>query len=448
MTALIVNTRIEEIAERALSEGKKLGCSDVSIIAGDSTDSQVRFSNNSITLVNTVRNITVSIYLAKDKKRIVGETYNPSEEGLSKFIQNLLSSAQAMQPSDDYTPLPEGPFHYNGQGNFDPKVVDCPFVDYAKQAIDQGLKAGSSRVSGSVNTNSTELFIRTTGGASGRDRQSMLLLNARAFSDDNASGHGLSCSSYESDFRPEAAGFTAGHYAKKSRNPSQVQEGKYNVVFTPTVVANMLPIAQNASAFSIESGLSFLVDKLDERIGVQTLQLEDRGVYKKGLGGRIFDDEGLPTETTEIVGDGTFRRMLHNSTTARKFGAQNTANAGIVAPRPETIVYGEGQIELEDMIRQTGRGLFITNNWYTRYQNIRTGEYSTVPRDAAFMIEDGELKEPVAGLRVSDSIPRQLANIEFISPTRQWIKWWEVAIPTFAPAMMVRDVLITRAVGS
>ena len=90
----------------------------------------------------------------------------------------------------------------------------------------------------------------------------------------------------------------------------------------------------------------------------------------------------------------------------------------------------------------------ITNNWYTRYQNMRTGEYSTVPRDAAFKIESGEIKEPIAGLRVSDSISRQLMNIELMSRSREWIRWWEVSTPTLAPAMMVKGVNITRAVGS
>jgi PmbA protein len=111
-------------------------------------------------------------------------------------------------------------------------------------------------------------------------------------------------------------------------------------------------------------------------------------------------------------------------------------------------VFGRGQISLDDMISETKQGLFVTNNWYTRYQNYRTGEYSTVPRDAAFKIEAGELKEPVAGFRISDSIPRQLSNIELISKERTWIKWWEVETPTLAPAMMISDVKITRAVGS
>jgi PmbA protein len=439
---------IEELSELALSEGRRLGCSDISVISESSIDSQVRFSNNTITLVNNVQNLTLEVYLSKDKKRIIGASYNPSETGIKKFVNNLFASCMLLPKIGDYTPLPSGPFKYHGSGNFDPKIQDAEIVEYTKEAIDSALDSGAKRTSGSLNTSSSEIYIRTSSGASGKDRQSMILLNVRAFAEDNASGHGLSCASYLSDFDPKKAGFVAGEYAKKSLNPKPISEGFYNVIFSPTVVANILPLAEEASAFSIESGTSVLIDKIDERIGVQTLSLDDYGTYPKGLGGRVFDDEGVPTHDTSIIQNGTFRNMLHNSTTARKFGTKTTGNAGIIMPHPFTVVFDNGHISQDDMVKETKNGIFVSNNWYTRYQNYRTGEYSTVPRDTAFRIEDGELKEPVAGFRISDSIPRQLANIELISKERTWIKWWEVETPTLAPAMMISGVRITRAVGS
>ena len=441
-------TTIEEVSKTALSEAKRLGCDDVSVICTKSNDSQVRFANNVITLVNNVRNLTMEIYVSKQKKRIVGASYNPTKLGIERFVGNLVKSCEALPQSEDYVPLPKGPFTYNGHANFDPKVEDAPLVDYVKQTIDQGILRGAARVSGSLNTESTELLILTSSGASGKDRQSQMLLNVRAFADDNASGQGLSCSSYLSDFRAEKAGQKAGEDAKRALNPKQIPDGIYDVIFSSTVVANILPVAASASAFAIESGNSFLADKLDQDIAVKTLTIEDCGVYGHGLGGRVFDDEGTPTQTNKIVSNGKFVAMLHNSTTGKKFGKKSTGNAGIVGPRPATIVFSGGDSSLEEIVRETKQGVLITNNWYTRYQNMRTGDYSTVPRDAAFRIEAGEIKEPIAGLRVSDSIPRQLLNIETTSKERDWIRWWEVSTPTLAPAMKIKGVHVTRAVGS
>jgi PmbA protein len=439
----------QDVARLALDEALKLGCEDVSILCAISNENQVRFANNSITLVNSVRNITLEVYLALAKRRIVGSSYNPTIRGIQRFIGNLVRSCRVLPESEDYVPLPRGPFSYKSHANFDPKVEDAPFVEFTKEAIDSSLAGGAVRASGSLNSDTSDLYILTSGGASDSDKQSQILLNIRAFADDNSSGHGLSCSSYLSDFHADRAGKRAGEYARKSLNSSQVSEGLYKIIFTPTVVANIMPVANSASAFAIESGNSFLADKLGQKVAVEQLRIDDEGVFDHGLGGRVFDDEGLPTGSNHIISNGIFQTMLHNSSTAKKFGKdRSTGNAGIIAPRPTTIIFCEGDIPFEEMIRETQDGMLVTNNWYTRYQNMRTGEYSTVPRDAEFRIKGGEIKEPLSGFRLSDSIPRQLSSIDMISKVREWILWWEVSIPTLAPAMMINGVHVTRAVGS
>lgn len=442
--------RQDRIAEFALEEARKLGCDDISVICWLSNENQVRFANNSITLVNTVLDLTLDVYLTASRKRIVGSSYNPTETGISRFIENLVRSCRALPESQDYVPLPKGPFAYSpSHANYDSRVEDAPFVEYAKESIGSALSSGAKRASGSVNSDVTEIFMITSGGASGSDKVSQILLNIRAFVDDNASGQGLACSSYISKFQPTEAGRKAGEFAKKALNSKQVPAGEYSIIFSPTVVANILPVASSASAFSIESGNSFLADKLGQRVAVESLDVIDQGVYEDGLGGRIFDDEGVPTGSNHVIENGVFKTMLHNSSTAKKFAVEkSTGNAGIIAPRPATIVFSSGDSSLEEMIKETGNGLYITNNWYTRYQNIRSGSYSTVPRDAAFRIEGGELKEPVSGFRLSDSVPRQLLNIKMISRNREWIKWWEVSNPTLAPTMKIDGVRVTRAVGS
>jgi len=412
--------RLEEVAQTALGEAKKLGCEDVSVVSVLSHENQVRFANNEITLVNSVRDVTIDVYIAKSKKRIVGSSYNPTEKGIHQFIENLVRSCAALPESKDYVPLPNGPFTYHPRhANYDVGVTDAPLVDFAKEAINGALSTGATRASGSLNSDVSDLYIATSCNASGSDRVSQILLNIRAFADDNSSGQGLSCSSYLGDFHPEAAGKQAGDYAKRALNSKPVSEGEYKVIFSPTVVANILPVASSASAFAIESGNSFLTDQLDKRVGVEQLNVDDHGVVEHGLGGRVFDDEGVPTRVNHILENGVFKTMLHNSSTAKKFGIESsTGNAGIIAPRATTIVFSSGDSNLREMIREMGNGIFVTNNWYTRYQNIRTGSFSTVPRDAAFRIESGEIREPVSGFRISDSVPRQLSNIEFISKYR------------------------------
>ena len=84
-------------------------------------------------------------------------------------------------------------------------------------------------------------------------------------------------------------------------------------------------------------------------------------------------------------------------------------------------------------------------NWYTRFQNPAAGSYSTVPRDACFVIKKGEISHPIHGIRISDDIPRQLSNIVSLSKARRWIEWWEVETPVLSPFVAIKDVPVTRS---
>ena len=99
------------------------------------------------------------------------------------------------------------------------------------------------------------------------------------------------------------------------------------------------------------------------------------------------------------------------------------------------------------MIKEVKKGILITNNWYTRFQNYRSGEYSTIPRDATFLIEKGQIKHPITGVRISDALPRQLRNITAIGIDRTWIEWWEVSTPVFTPSLLINGARATKAVG-
>lgn len=99
----------QEVARLALDEALKLGCQDVSVLCAVSNENQVRFANNSITLVNSVRNITLDVYLALAKKRIVGSSYNPTGRGIERFVGNLVRSCRALPESDDYVHSRAGP---------------------------------------------------------------------------------------------------------------------------------------------------------------------------------------------------------------------------------------------------------------------------------------------------------------------------------------------------
>ena len=150
-----------------------------------------------------------------------------------------------------------------------------------------------------------------------------------------------------------------------------------------------------------------------------------------------------------MIAKGVLENYLHSSYTAAKYKSHLTGSAQFEAgvagmvPAPRNLLVEAGEKTFQDLIDQAHTGLYVTNNWYTRFQNYQTGDFSTICRDGVFEIRNGKLGQPVKGLRVSDNMVRILRSIEELSKERHWIRWWEVPTPTLVPYALVKDVGIT-----
>jgi PmbA protein len=74
-----------------------------------------------------------------------------------------------------------------------------------------------------------------------------------------------------------------------------------------------------------------------------------------------------------------------------------------------------------------------------------TGDFSTIPRDGIFLIENGEIKQSWKQIRLSDNILKILENITSISQERQQVHWWlEVEPPSLSPYVLAKNIQITK----
>jgi PmbA protein len=128
------------------------------------------------------------------------------------------------------------------------------------------------------------------------------------------------------------------------------------------------------------------------------------------------------------------------------FKTETTANAGLVAPNPWSIEMDNGDMSKNELFKEVKRGLYLTNTWYTRFQNSAKGDFSTIPRDGIFLIEKGEVKQSLKDIRLSDNVLSLLGNIAAMSKERQQVHWWgEVNPPCLAPYVLIKNVRLTKS---
>jgi PmbA protein len=446
---------LEQIVDQAVEYGQKLGAREVASAVTREKRKMLKFANNSVTVVQSWDQTVPTVYLLSDRKRAGARVENPSIDALKEVMKTLKAAMDITRPGEVESTLPKGPFKYEPVPQiFDariPKMTD-ELVDLAEEAMKAAQAEGARRSSGVLVTSEWERHVKTSAGAEGKDRGTDINLSIRAFVDDDSSGQGNSCATRLEDFNPKLAGSEAGKIASQARNPVFGDEGKYRVLFCPSIMAQFLNnTADFATAYSVDLGLSIFADRIGQKVASEKLTLIDDRRMPGGINSCSLDEEGYPTQRTTIIDHGTLKTYLHSSYSVAKYGGALTGSAFYaggtwgIAPVALNIVVEPGEYSQEKLFEQVGDGLYLTNNWYTRFQNYQTGDFSSICRDGAFEIKKGKIARSVKGLRISDNMPRILQSITALSKERKWIRWWEVPIPVYLPHMIVEDVGITRA---
>ncbi len=431
--------------EAIVKKGKALGVDEVLAKTTFGRYRQTRFSNNQIDITVAWNDYLTDIALAWNKRLVATQIQN--FQNADKIIKQLFRLARVSKENPTYGGIAKGMFKYP-KSTADKKLQELESPSkYVFEAIEAAKKEVGKEVNagGILFTKYEDVYLASSEGPTGQDARSAIELSIRAFSQIDASGHGVECCSLLKDFKPFKAGEKAGRIAKLAKNPRQGEEGKYDVIFDPLFFGSMLSTwGEMASAYSIMIQLSVFVKKLGQKVASDTVTLRDKPA-EYSVNNRSFDDEGFPVQENVFIDHGVLKTYLHNTSTAKIFKTKTTGNAGLIQPIPWNIEMDPGDMSRDELFSQVKRGLYLTNTWYTRFQNYATGDFSTIPRDGIFLIEDGEIKQSWKDLRLSDNALRLLNQITAISKERQHVHWWlEVEPPSLSPYVLAEDIQLTR----
>ncbi len=177
------------------------------------------------------------------------------------------------------------------------------------------------------------------------------------------------------------------------------------VVFTPRGVASVfvmsLQLALNGK--TVLQGASPLGQRRGEQVFDRRLSLWDDGTVPYAPASGPCDDEGVPTRRTPLIEDGVVRSFIYDLQTAGLADARSTGNGfrslgSLPGPSFTSLVFGEGEATLEEMIADVRDGVLIDQVMGAWAGNVISGDFSGNIH-LGFRIQNGKL----AG-RVKDSM--------------------------------------------
>lgn len=285
--------------------------------------------------------------------------------------------------------------------------------------------------------------LNTNNGLEARERRSNHYFSIRVMKDSDKSIHKVNSGSTLKTFNDFNLEKELEDIPKEQ--PRNSPEGQFQVLIKPLPLGTFFEsIGGSASVHSVENDLSFLKKNYQ---GSNTLNLYDDPLFSEGFVSHSFDDEGVQTKKKALIENGAFKTYLYNTHYSKKYGVENTGNAGLVAPHCYNLVLEPRKTkDFQDLVKQIKKGLIVTNVWYMRFQNYSTGEFSCICRDACYYVENGSILYPVKNARINALMPELFEKIIDYSNDFERIHSWETEGFVYTPSILFDEIKITNPV--
>lgn len=212
-----------------------------------------------------------------------------------------------------------------------------------------------------------------------------------------------------------------------SRRQAKVSTGSFPVILMPRGVWSALfsPLSLAFNGRMVVQGASPIAKRIGEEVFDRKLFLWDDATFPLRPNSRPWDDEGVPSQRTPLIQEGKVVSFLFDLQTAGILGGKSTGNAsrvqaGIPSPMVTNLFIGEGDGNLEEMIRDIKEGLLVERLIGAEQGNILGGEFRGNVL-LGYKIERGEITGRVKDTMLSGNIYQALKDIWGIGRRGRWV---------------------------
>ena len=412
---LLGEHRIKHLLETALALSSA-GETEVSLTAVD--ESLTRFANNAIHQNVAESDAVLQVRAAFGKRVGTAATNDFSAGALARAVEVACEIARHQPENPEFPGLPDShpiPTVYS----FDETVAGASPEARARVVggICRAAVAANSVAAGAYSTSAIEFAVANSRGVwAYHPSTSVDLTLAVACGEGTGYGHGTSWRLDRVD--TESLGADAIRRAIAAHAPRLAPPGDYAVILEPYAVADIVEslASEGMGALTVQEGRSWMNGRMGKPVLSPLISIWDDGLDPDGEP-QPFDCEGVPKQRVDIVRAGVPTAPVYDThTAAREPGRASTGHAQPVdedwdGPMPGNLHVAPGDSSVEDMIRATTRGLYVTRFWYTNVVSEHDCVLTGMTRDGTFLIERGEIVGPVYNLRFTQALVPALKNV-------------------------------------
>lgn len=406
---MLTKEEAQQVLKKTLNFSKADEC-EVSL--SGSEGGNIRYARNTVSTAGQSGNMSLTVS-AGFGRRTGSATINEFDDvSLEKVVRRAEELAGLAPENAEYMPLMDAQTYPESSGY----ITDTAAVSPEKRAEDvlkslTVAREAKLEAAGFLeNTTSFEAMMNSKGlYAYNRDTDISFSVTMR---NQAGTGSGYAERSYNDVNKLDALALTkiAAGKANGSADAKAIEPGKYTVILEPMAASDILSnMFRGFDARSADEGRSFMSKKGGgTRIGEQLFD-EKVTIYSDpfnaDLPSRTWTGDGRPLQKTVWVDKG----KVNNLSYSRYWAKQKNVTA--IPPANRMIMEG-GTASLEELIKNTMKGILVTRFWYIRMVDPQTLLLTGLTRDGTFYIEKGKIMYPVKNFRFNESPIIMLNNVE------------------------------------
>lgn len=431
--AIYTKDEARAIMEKALSFSTADTC-EVNLSGSDSGN--IRYARNTVSTAGYRSNQTLVVQASFGKRSGTATIDEFDDDSLARVVKRAEELAK-LSPENPEFMEPLGPQQYDesvtfveATANITPEqragIANASIEPArAKDVTAAGFLNDSAGFSAMMNSNGLFAYNQST------DASFSVTMRTN---DGTGSGWATRDANDIANLKAEEASKSAIDKALMSKNAKAIEPGKYTVILEPAASEQLLgnmfgsfnarTADEGRSFMSKEGGGTKLGEKIvDERVNIWSDPRDPR------VPTATWNGAGQPVKKMNWIENGVVKNLAYSRYWAEQQGVE-------AVPFPSNGIMEGGDASLEDMIKDTKRGILVTRLWYIRTVDPQTLLYTGLTRDGTFFIENGKLKHPVKNFRFNESSIIMLNNLETLGE--------QVRINgNLIPYMKVRDFTFT-----
>ena len=377
-----------------------------------------RFANSEISQNVNQSDLQISLTLHDGKKEATSSTNVLDEDSLKKLVKDT-ENMLAVSPAGEFEVTEWNPPNIKDTEN-DKTLAEVYNAKGRAEAIKKGVESLDGLSAAGA------LVLQKTINAYGNSSKPEATLFSEfdnvqfntVVSCNGADGGGESVSHKASDLNIQGAFLQAKQRALMGANPISLDSGEYSVILTPEALGDlMFFLTWSLNAKRISDGASFLSTLTDKQFFGKNISIYD-DVNDSRTFPIYFDYEGNKRQTMPLIESGVVKNILYCNKTAAKASVQSSghalSNKGVGGYAMNIVMQG-GDSSKDDMIKNTERGLFISEFHYTNFVNPKNALVTGLTRNGTFLIENGKLGKAVNTMRFTQNLLEAFSNVTDLS---------------------------------